>query len=151
MTAGQPARLKWAVNRNVSNPGYNIVSPAVGAIHGTGVMVNPWATTTYEQYATKEYARSGESYRPVGIVQLEPYLSYASQPRSLSGLYQILRVCHECVRFALVDDPRDAGMFYPVVAESPGVQGKKNNGDIRQDLGDFFCRLQSVHRWHIEI
>jgi hypothetical protein len=58
VTAGQPARLKWAVNRNVSNPGYNIVSPAVGAIHGTGVMVNPWATTTYEQYATKEYARS---------------------------------------------------------------------------------------------
>jgi hypothetical protein len=55
---GQPVRLKWAVNWNVSNSGYNIVSPAVGAVRGTSVVVNPSATTTYELYSTNEYGRS---------------------------------------------------------------------------------------------
>lgn len=55
---GQPVKLKWDLNWNVSNPGYNIVSPAVGAIRGTSVVVNPSATTTYELYSTNEYGRS---------------------------------------------------------------------------------------------
>jgi hypothetical protein len=55
---GQPVTLKWAVNWNVSNPGYNIVSPAVGAIRGTSVVVNPSATTTYELSSTNQYGRS---------------------------------------------------------------------------------------------
>jgi len=55
---GQPVKLKWDLNWNVSNPGYNIVSPAVGAIRGTSVVLNPSATTTYELYSTNEYGRS---------------------------------------------------------------------------------------------
>jgi hypothetical protein len=55
---GQPVRLKWDVNWNVSISGYNIVSPAVGAIRGTSVVVNPSATTTYELHSTNEYGRS---------------------------------------------------------------------------------------------
>lgn len=55
---GQPVTLKWDVNWNMSNPGYNIISPAGGAIRGTSVVVNPSATTTYELYSTNEYGRA---------------------------------------------------------------------------------------------
>jgi hypothetical protein len=58
VTAGQPVRIKWAADWNVSNPGYRVVSPAVGAIHGTSVVVNPLATIAYEEYATNEHVRS---------------------------------------------------------------------------------------------
>ena len=51
---GQPVTLSW----NVTNGEYNIVSPAVGAIRGTGVIVTPRVTTTYTLYATNKYGRS---------------------------------------------------------------------------------------------
>lgn len=51
---GQPVTLSW----NVSNGGYNVVSPSVGAIRGSGVAVYPKVTTTYTLYATNQYGRS---------------------------------------------------------------------------------------------
>jgi hypothetical protein len=51
---GQPVTLRW----NVTNGEYNIVSPAVGAIRGTSVIVTPRVTTTYTLYATNQYGRS---------------------------------------------------------------------------------------------
>jgi hypothetical protein len=51
---GQPVTLSW----NVTNGEYNIVSPAVGAIRGTSVIVTPRLTTTYTLYATNKYGRS---------------------------------------------------------------------------------------------
>lgn len=51
---GQPVTLSW----NVTNGEYNIVSPSVGAIRGTSVVVYPTATTTYMLYATNQYGRS---------------------------------------------------------------------------------------------
>lgn len=51
---GQPVTLSW----NVSNEGYSIVSPTVGAVRGTSVLVNPTQTTTYTLYATNQYGRS---------------------------------------------------------------------------------------------
>lgn len=51
---GQPVTLSW----NVTNGEYYIVSPAVGAIRGTSVIVSPRSTTTYTLYATNQYGRS---------------------------------------------------------------------------------------------
>ena len=51
---GQPVTLNW----NVTNGGYYVVSPAVGAIRGTSVIVTPRSTTTYMLYATNKYGRS---------------------------------------------------------------------------------------------
>ena len=51
---GQPVTLSW----NVTNGEYYIVSPAVGAIRGTRVIVTPRLTTTYTLYATNQYGRS---------------------------------------------------------------------------------------------
>ena len=51
---GQPVTLSW----NVTNGEYFIVSPSVGAMRGTSVVVNPTVTTTYTLYATNQYGRS---------------------------------------------------------------------------------------------
>lgn len=51
---GQPVTLSW----NVTNGEYYIVSPSVGAIRGTSVVVNPTLTTVYTLYATNQYGRS---------------------------------------------------------------------------------------------
>ena len=52
--SGQPVTLSWSV----TNGGYYVVSPTVGAIRGNSVVVNPLATTTYTLYATNAYGRS---------------------------------------------------------------------------------------------
>ncbi len=52
--AGQPVTLSW----NVTNGGYSVVSPTVGAVRGTFVAVFPQTTTTYTLYATNQYGRS---------------------------------------------------------------------------------------------
>ncbi len=51
---GQPVTLSWTA----TNGEYYIVSPAVGAIRGTSVVVSPRATTTYTLYATNQYGRT---------------------------------------------------------------------------------------------
>ncbi|HEV2178189.1 MAG TPA: hypothetical protein VGW33_13465 [Terriglobia bacterium] len=52
--AGQPVTLSWTV----TNGEYYIVSPSVGAIRGTSVVVTPNATTAYTLYATNQYGRT---------------------------------------------------------------------------------------------
>jgi hypothetical protein len=54
VTTGQPVTLSW----NVSGASYFVVSPQVGAVRGTSVVVTPTATTTYTLYGTNEYGRS---------------------------------------------------------------------------------------------
>jgi hypothetical protein len=51
--AGQPVTLSW----NVTGAIYNIVSPQVGPVRGTSVVVTPAATTTYGLYSTNQYGR----------------------------------------------------------------------------------------------
>jgi hypothetical protein len=52
--SGQPVTLSW----NVTNGEYYVISPAVGAIRGNSVVVNPKTTTTYTLYATNQFGRS---------------------------------------------------------------------------------------------
>ncbi len=52
--SGQPVRLSW----NVTNGGYSVVSPSVGAARGSFVVVYPKTTTTYTLYTTNQYGRS---------------------------------------------------------------------------------------------
>lgn len=54
VTAGGSVTLSW----NASNASYLIVSPQVGAVRGTSVMVQPTQTTTYTLYATNQFGRS---------------------------------------------------------------------------------------------
>src|ERR1022692_956715 len=53
VSAGQPVTLSWSVTGAL----YNIVSPQVGPVRGTSVVVNPTATTTYGLYSTNAYGR----------------------------------------------------------------------------------------------
>ena len=53
VTAGSPTTLSWSV----SNAIYNIISPQVGPVRGTSIMVTPTATTTYKLYSTNQYGR----------------------------------------------------------------------------------------------
>jgi len=53
VSAGQPVTLSWSVTGAI----YNIVSPQVGPVRGTSVMVNPTATTTYYFLSTNQYGR----------------------------------------------------------------------------------------------
>jgi hypothetical protein len=46
------------VDWNVSNAGFNIISPIVGAVRGASVVVNPSVTTTYKLYSANEYGRT---------------------------------------------------------------------------------------------
>jgi hypothetical protein len=52
--SGDPVTLNWTV----TNGEYYVVSPAVGAIRGNSVTVNPTVTTTYTLYATNQYGQS---------------------------------------------------------------------------------------------
>jgi hypothetical protein len=54
VSSGTPVTLTW----NVSNALYYIVSPQVGAIRGTSVVVTPTVTTNYTLYATNQYGRT---------------------------------------------------------------------------------------------
>ena len=54
ISSGQPVTLSWSV----SNGEYNIVSPTVGPVRGTQVVVNPTATTTYTLYSTNQYGQT---------------------------------------------------------------------------------------------
>ena len=53
-SAGGSVTLSWSV----SNATFLIISPGVGAVRGTSVVVNPSATATYTLYATNQYDRS---------------------------------------------------------------------------------------------
>jgi len=53
VSAGQPVTLSWSVTGAI----YNIISPQVGPVRGTNVVVNPAATTTYGLYSTNQYGR----------------------------------------------------------------------------------------------
>jgi hypothetical protein len=57
VSAGSPVTLSW----NVSGAMYNIVSPQVGPVRGTSVVVTPSATTTYRLYSTNQYGRTIKS------------------------------------------------------------------------------------------
>jgi hypothetical protein len=59
VASGQPVTLTW----DVTNFDYNIVSPTVGAVRGSSVVVYPTATTTYTLYSTNEYGRSTEKVK----------------------------------------------------------------------------------------
>jgi hypothetical protein len=54
MASGQMVTLNW----NISGAEYNIISPQVGAVRGTSVIVYPAVTTTYTLYSTNKYGRS---------------------------------------------------------------------------------------------
>ncbi len=53
-SAGQPVTLSWTV----TGASYFVISPQVGAIRGSSVVVMPAATTTYTLYGANEYGRS---------------------------------------------------------------------------------------------
>jgi hypothetical protein len=54
ISSGAQITLTWAV----TGGGYNIVSPQIGAVRGTGVTLTPTQTTTYTLYATNQFGRS---------------------------------------------------------------------------------------------
>lgn len=53
VSAGQPVTLSWSVTGAL----YTIVSPQVGPVRATSVVVTPAATTTYGLYTTNQYGR----------------------------------------------------------------------------------------------
>jgi hypothetical protein len=57
VTSGTPVTLNW----NVTNSLYNIISPQVGPVRGTSIVVTPAQTTTYTLYSTNQYGRSTAS------------------------------------------------------------------------------------------
>jgi hypothetical protein len=57
VSAGTPVTLSWSVTDAI----YNIVSPQVGPVRGTSVVVTPTATTTYHLYSTNQYGRTIKS------------------------------------------------------------------------------------------
>ena len=59
ITSGQPVTLSWTV----TGASYFVVSPQVGAIRGTSVVVTPKTTTTYTLYSTNEYGRSTKTVK----------------------------------------------------------------------------------------
>jgi hypothetical protein len=54
VSSGAQVTLNWSV----ANAGYLIVSPQVGAVRGTSVVVTAAATTTYTLYATNQYGQT---------------------------------------------------------------------------------------------
>ncbi len=54
VSTGTPVTLSW----NVTGASYLIVSPDVGAVRGTSVVVTPSQSTTYTLYATNAFGRS---------------------------------------------------------------------------------------------
>ena len=54
ITTGQSATLNWTTSDAI----YNIISPSVGPVRGSSVIVTPSATTTYTLYSTNQYGRT---------------------------------------------------------------------------------------------
>jgi hypothetical protein len=54
VASGTQVTLSW----QQTGAGYVIVSPQVGAIRGSSVMVTPTATTTYTLYATNAFGQT---------------------------------------------------------------------------------------------
>jgi hypothetical protein len=54
VSPGSPVTLTW----NVSGQEYNIISPQVGVVAGTSLVVTPPKTTTYTLYSTNQYGRT---------------------------------------------------------------------------------------------
>ena len=54
VSPGAPVTLSW----NVSGQEYNIISPQVGLVAGTSLVVTPPKTTTYTLYSTNQYGRT---------------------------------------------------------------------------------------------
>jgi hypothetical protein len=59
ISAGQPVTLSW----KVTGASYFVVSPAVGAVGGSSVVVVPTATTIYTLYSTNAYGRSKKTVK----------------------------------------------------------------------------------------
>ncbi len=59
ISAGQPVTLTWSA----TNSEYNIITPQVGPVRGTSVVVNPSATTTYKLESTNQYGRTTKSVK----------------------------------------------------------------------------------------
>jgi len=53
IAAGQPVTLTWST----SNASYNLITPQVGPVRGTSMIVMPTATTTYILDATNQFGR----------------------------------------------------------------------------------------------
>jgi hypothetical protein len=53
-TSGQPVTLTWST----SNASYNLITPQVGPVRGSRIMVTPSATTTYILDSTNQYGRT---------------------------------------------------------------------------------------------
>ena len=51
---GGSVTLSWSTTGAI----YNIISPTVGPVRGTSIMVSPNTTTTYTLYSTNQYGRS---------------------------------------------------------------------------------------------
>ena len=51
---GGQSTLSWSVTNSM----YNIISPQVGPVRGTSVVVTPSATTTYTLYSTNQFGRT---------------------------------------------------------------------------------------------
>jgi hypothetical protein len=54
VSAGMPVALSWQIN----GASYIIVSPQVGAVRSTSVVVTPAQTTTYTLYASNAFGRT---------------------------------------------------------------------------------------------
>jgi hypothetical protein len=57
VAAGGQSTLSWSVTNSM----YNIISPQVGPVRGTSVVVTPSATTTYTLYTTNQFGRTTAS------------------------------------------------------------------------------------------
>ncbi|HKX00030.1 MAG TPA: hypothetical protein VJN43_19970 [Bryobacteraceae bacterium] len=57
VSAGSPTTLSWSVSGSI----YNIISPQVGPVRGTSIVVTPSATTTYTLYTTNQFGRTTAS------------------------------------------------------------------------------------------
>jgi len=54
LSAGASITLSWSV----SNAAYLVISPEVGAVRGTSIVVHPTTSTTYTLFATNAYGRT---------------------------------------------------------------------------------------------
>lgn len=61
VAAGQSTTLSWSVSNTGAVSLYNIISPQVGPVRGTSIVVTPPATTTYTLNSTNEFGRTTAS------------------------------------------------------------------------------------------
>jgi len=59
ISAGQPVTLSWTT----TNSEYNIITPGVGPVRLTSIVITPSATTTYKLEATNQYGRTTQSVK----------------------------------------------------------------------------------------